>query len=313
MIENKGIPIIAVVGPTASGKTKLAVEIAKNIDGEVVSFDSMQIYKELSIATAKPTAQEMQGIKHHLISIKSVTEEYSVADYVADAKNAVKDILDSGKLPVFVGGTGLYIDSFINNIDFTPQSSNTQIRKQLQDKLNSHGSQYMYNLLSEIDPQAAKKLHINNTKRIIRALEVYYLTGKTITEQQALSKRNSPYLPLFIGLNYKDRQKLYDRINLRVDLMLKEGLLQEVKNFYNSNPSLTASQAIGSKELRPFLDNKQSLDVCIENLKRETRRYAKRQITWFKRNSEINWFYPDVDDFSVVCQKAIALAKNFLK
>lgn len=313
MNKDKQIPVIVVVGPTASGKTKIGVEIAKAINGEVISCDSMQIYKELNIATAKPTKAQMQGIKHHLLSIKSVTEDYSVADYVNDAKGAVNDVLSSNKVPVFVGGTGLYIDSFINNINFQDQIQDSSVRQMLNEKLIKHGNEYLLNMLFEIDEQAAKKIHPNNTKRTIRALEVYYLTGKTITEQQALSKRKSPYSPFYIGLNFSDRQKLYDRINLRVELMVKQGLLEEVKKFYSSNPSLTSQQAIGCKELKPYIDNNATLDECIDNLKRETRRYAKRQITWFNRNNDTKWLHHDLTEFALIYDNAIKSIKDFLK
>ncbi len=285
---------IVVVGATASGKTALGVHIAKRFNGEVISADSMQIYKGMDIATAKPTTEEMDGIKHHLIDFIDVQSQYSVSNYCEDAKEVFDKIIENDKLPVIVGGTGLYIDSFLSNTKFLEAASSDNIRKELLLEAEKNGVESLYEQLKVIDPDAAKNIHPNNTVRVVRALEIYRTTGKTLTEQNKLSHAvESDIEPLYIGINYADRENLYSRINLRVDLMLEAGLLEEAKDFFKMNPSKTAFNAIGYKELKPFIDGDLAFDVCVENLKRETRRYAKRQITWFKRNKNINWVYAD--------------------
>ena len=285
---------IVVVGATASGKTALGVHIAKRFNGEVISADSMQIYKGMDIATAKPTIEEMDGIKHHLIDFIDVQSQYSVSNYCEDAKEVFDKIIENYKLPVIVGGTGLYIDSFLSNTKFLEAASSDNIRKELLLEAEKNGVESLYEQLKVIDPDAVKNIHPNNTVRVIRALEIYRTTGKTLTEQNKLSHAvESDIEPLYIGINYADRENLYSRINLRVDLMLEAGLLEEAKDFFKMNPSKTAFNAIGYKELKPFIDGDLAFDVCVENLKRETRRYAKRQITWFKRNKNINWVYAD--------------------
>lgn len=285
---------IVVVGPTASGKTALGVHIAKNFDGEVISADSMQIYKGMNIATAKPTTEEMDGVKHHLIDFVDIKNQYSVSDYCDDANSVFDKIIENNKIPVIVGGTGLYIDSFLTNTKFLETAKSDNVRQALLLEAEKNGIDSLYNQLKEIDPEAAENIHPNNSTRIIRALEIYKATGKTLTEQNKLSHLvESDIEPLYIGINYADRENLYNRINLRVDLMLEAGLLDEAKEFFMMNPSKTAFNAIGYKELKPFIDGDLPLDVCVENLKRETRRYAKRQITWFKRNKNINWVFPD--------------------
>lgn len=285
---------IVVVGATASGKTALGVHIAKKFNGEVISADSMQIYKGMDIATAKPTADEMDGIKHHLIDFVDVKNQYSVSNYCDDAKIIFNKVVESGKIPVIVGGTGLYIDSFLSNTKFFEAASSDSIRQQLLLEADKNGIESLYEQLKEIDPDAAVNIHPNNIVRVVRALEIYKTTGKTLTEQNRLSHTvESDIEPLYIGINYADRENLYKRINLRVDLMLEAGLLEEAKEFFKINPSKTAFNAIGYKELKPFIDGNLSYDVCVDNLKRETRRYAKRQITWFKRNKNINWVFSD--------------------
>lgn len=285
---------IVVVGATASGKTALGVHIAKKFNGEVISADSMQIYKGMDIATAKPTTEEMDGIKHHLIDFVDVKSQYSVSNYCDDAKIVFDNVINNNKLPVIVGGTGLYIDSFLSNTKFLESASSDNIRQELLLEAEKNGIESLYQQLEEIDPDAAKNIHPNNIVRVVRALEIYKTTGKTLTEQNRLSHAvESDIEPLYIGINYADRENLYNRINLRVDLMLEAGLLDEAKEFFKLNPSKTAFNAIGYKELKPFIDGNLSFDVCVENLKRETRRYAKRQITWFKRNKNINWVFAD--------------------
>ena len=290
----KKIPVIAVVGPTASGKTSLSIEIAKNFSGQVVSADSMQIYEKMNIATAKPTEDEMQGIKHHLIGFQPVDKKFSVAEYVTLANESIEKIHNDGNLPIIAGGTGLYVDSLLQNIQFSKENENTEVRKELTDMFDEKGAEFMLDWLNEIDPETASRLHLNDKSRIIRALEIYKLTGKTLTEQKVLSRlEETPYDVLYIGINYRDRNILYDRINLRVDLMIENGLLEEAEDFYNIPADKTACQAIGYKELAPYFRDELTLEDCVEKLKLETRHYAKRQLTWFRKNENVNWIYPD--------------------
>lgn len=291
------IPLIAVVGPTASGKTSLAVEICKAIDGEAVSCDSMQIYKGMDIATAKPTLEEMQGIPHHLIGFAEQSDDFSVAKYCELACAAIADIHSRNKKAVLVGGTGLYYSSLVDNIEFLPEESDFEYREMLKKRAQAEGAQALLDELSQIDPEAAKELHVNNLGRIIRALEIFHTTGKTKSMQNEQSRLNpSPYDLTAICLDARDRQFLYDRINRRVDLMLEAGLLEEAKAFYDSPLGRTAKQAIGYKELNPYFSGENTLEECVENLKMQTRRYAKRQLTWFRRDSRIKFIY--IDDYS---------------
>lgn len=290
----KKIPVIAVVGPTASGKTSLSIEIAKHFSGQVVSADSMQIYEKMNIATAKPTDDEMQGIPHHLIGFQPIDKKFSVAEYVTLAKECIEKIHNQGDLPVVAGGTGLYVDSLLQNIQFSKDEGNIELRNELTEMFDQKGAEFMLEALREIDPQTAEKLHLNDKSRIIRALEIYKATGKTMTEQKILSREEeSPFEVLYIGINYRDRNVIYDRINRRVDIMLENGLLDEAKDFYNIDADKTACQAIGYKELAPYFNGEKKLDECLESLKIETRHYAKRQLTWFRKNENINWVYPD--------------------
>ncbi len=288
---------VVVVGPTASGKTTLGIHICKKFNGEVISADSMQIYKGMSVSTAKPSQEEQQGIPHHLIDILDITEKYSVNSFCKDAKKVFDKIYENNKLPVIVGGTGLYVDSFLSNTTFLEEASSETVREQLKSELDKNGIDYLYSRLKTVDPEAAEKIHPNNTVRVLRALEVYLTTGKTITEQARLSHMiETDIEPLYIGITYKDREKLYERINKRVDVMVDTGLWDEAEAFFKSEPSLTALNAIGCKELKPYFDGIKNKDECIEDLKRSTRRYAKRQLTWFKRNENIHWVYPDETD-----------------
>ena len=290
----KKFPVIAVVGPTASGKTSLSIEIAKRFRGQVVSADSMQIYEKMNIATAKPTDDEMQGVPHHLIGFQPIDKKFSVAEYVTLAKECIEKIHNQGDLPVVAGGTGLYVDSLLQNIQFSKEEGNNEFRNELIEMFDQKGAEFMLEALREIDPQTAEKLHLNDKSRIIRALEIYKATGKTMTEQKILSREEeSPFEVLYIGINYRDRNVLYDRINRRVDIMLENGLLDEAKDFYNIDADKTACQAIGYKELAPYFNGEKSLEDCLESLKIETRHYAKRQLTWFRKNENINWVYPD--------------------
>lgn len=311
------IPVLAVVGPTASGKTKLAVELAKKYNGEIVSADSMQIYKDMQVATAKPTVEEMSGIKHHLMDFLPPDKSYSVGQYVIDAQKVITEINNKNKLPIICGGTGLYVDSLLNGIDFTENSSNDDVRSELNELADAKGIDFLLYMLSEFDKDSYKRLAVEkNRKRIIRAIEFYKVTGKTITQQNIESlKKGSAYNSLFIGLTANDRQFLYDRINHRVDIMIENGLVKEAEEVINSKLSETSCKAIGYKELLPFFKGEASIEECIEKLKMETRRYAKRQLTWFRRNKSINWI--NIDDFNsfeeiLACAVELIENKGFL-
>ena len=304
---------VALVGPTASGKSSLAVKIAKHLTGEVVSADSMQIYKHMDIATAKVTAEEMQGVPHHLIDFVEPWESFSVAEYKALALSCIDDIVKRGKLPVLAGGTGFYVDTVINNTSFLDYEK-TDIRKKLLLRAESVGIEALWNELSKVDKESAEKIHKNDLKRIVRALELYSATGKTMTEQRRLSHlEESGYLFCIIGLTAENRQFLYDRIDRRVDLMLKNGLLEEAKSFFELEHSQTAKQAIGYKELKPYFDGVLTLEEAAENLKRETRRYAKRQLSWFRRNENINWLYIDKESEETLFIKSLEIIENFIE
>lgn len=288
--------MLAVVGPTASGKSDLAVALCKRYGGEVVSCDSMQIYKKMNIGTAKPTFEEMQGVKHHLIDFLEPGTEYSVSDYVADAEKCVGELERRGILPVFCGGTGLYIDSFVSGIKFSEFENDPAVRMKLENEFLDNGIDGIYGRLSIVDPEIAQSVDIHNTKRVIRALEVYETTGITMTEWNERSKLNADKKDcLIIGLDYLERQNLYDRIDMRVDLMLDMGLLDEAKSLYDEGlfSTKTASQAIAYKEFLPYFREEDTLENCVEILKRNSRRYAKRQLTWFRRNKDICWIYKD--------------------
>ncbi len=305
--NNSKIPVICVVGPTASGKTALSIALAKKYNAEIVSCDSMQIYSCMNIGTAKPTVEEMDGIPHHLIGFLNSEENFSVAQYVKLATEAIFEIRKRDKNIVIVGGTGLYFSSLIDNIAFNEQDGDPSLRADLEQVAKERGGEYLLGVLRELDPELAEKLHPNNVGRIVRAIEVCKTTGITMSEQQKLARENeSPYDPCIIGLDFSDRQKLYDRINLRVDLMLEKGLMDENRRLLDTNLSKTALQAIGFKEFLPYLNGEATLEDCTENLKMQTRRYAKRQLTWFRRDQRINWVHPDEFDgfpalFDAVC------------
>ena len=292
---SKPIKLISVVGPTASGKTALAVELAKHYNGEIISADSMQIYKGMSIATAKPTDEEKQGIPHHLMDFLPSDKTYSVADFADEAGRCIEDIVSRGKMPIIAGGTGLYVDSLLNGVSFEKQERNEEISNELFALYQQNGIDYLLNLLGEFDGESAENLREQrNVKRIIRAIEFYKTSGITISEHNRNSKlQGSPYSPIKIGLKFEDRQKLYDRINLRVDIMLENGLVDEAREVLSSSLSSTSKMATGYKELIPYFSGERSLDECVEILKRETRRYAKRQLTWFNRDKNINWILVD--------------------
>lgn len=305
------IKTLFIVGPTASGKTALSIALAENFGGEIISADSMQIYKGIHIASAAPDESEKNGIPHHLIEFLDLSDEFSVAEYVQAARECIFDINRRGKLPIIVGGTGLYITSLLDNIQFTEEKTDTELRKRLEKQFDDEGAEKMLSLLKEFDPEAANALHPNNRRRIIRAFEVYYLTGKTITEQNRLSKLEpSPLEPLVIGITYRNRELLYERINRRVDIMLENGLLDEAEKTMSHGTSNGAFQAIGHKELYKYLNGEVSLDEATEELKKQTRRYAKRQMTWFGRDNRINWIYADESDD--VTAAALKITQTFL-
>lgn len=300
--------IICVVGATASGKTDLSVKLAKAVNGEIISADSMQVYKNMPIATAVATKEEQDGVPHHLVEFLNTDETFSVADYVGLAKSKIAEITSRGRVPIVAGGTGLFVDSLVKNISFSEVGSNAEIRNELAEKSNEE----LYEKLLKLDPNAAEDIHPNNRKRVIRALELC-MSGTSKTEQNENSLLcDSPYDALYIGIGYKDRQKLYDRINKRVDLMLEAGLENEARQMLGKQ-GLTARQAIGHKELQPYIDGKITLDEAAENLKRETRRYAKRQLTWFRRNENINWLYADEMSKDELVKKAVELVQKHLK
>lgn len=313
MSENK-IPMICIVGPTASGKTALSIELAKLFNGEIVSADSMQIYKGMDIATAKPTVDEMDGVVHHLIDFLEVDQSFSVAQYCELAKATILDIYNRGKFPVLAGGTGLYVDSLIDNITFVDSDSDEDLRFELQKEYEFYGVEHLLNQLREIDPESAQKLEeTRNPKRIIRAIEVYKTTGITMSEHNANSRLNdSPYNVVKIGLTATDRQFLYDRINKRVDIMVENGLVEEAREFIDVKHSSTSAMAIGHKELVPYFNGDADLESCLENLKMQTRRYAKRQLTWFRRDEKINWFNIDVLTKEELLNNAVELIKKVL-
>lgn len=291
------IRLIGIAGPTASGKTSLACAIAKRFGGEVVSCDSMQIYKDMSIATAAPTEEEKEGVPHHLVEFLSPDVSFSVAEYCELAHDCISRIASSGRVPVVAGGTGLYFDSLLNNIDFSPTPTDLEYRDRLRQIASEQGAGVLLEKLREIDAETASRLHVNDVSRIIRALEIHKTTGKTKTQQDEQSLLSpSRYSPFLIGLDARDREVLYNRINTRVDNMIEGGILDEARRFFETYGGRTSGQAIGYKELSGYLQGTESLDDAVECLKMQTRRYAKRQLTWFRRNKDINWLY--IDDYS---------------
>ncbi len=303
------IPVIAVVGPTASGKTALAVELALRLDGEIISADSMQIYKHMDIATAKPTESEKKGVVHHLMDFLEPTEEFSVARFCESAKPLIADIRKRGKIPIIAGGTGLYIDSLLGNVDFAETDSDPALREELKKELDTVGVDGMLDRIRSFDPASADRLAVGrNPKRILRCIEVYRLTGMTQTQLNiAQTAAPSPYRATKIGLTAADRSYLYDRIDRRVDLMVDNGLIDEARAFYGADYGTTANAAIGYKELLPYLKGELSLDECIENLKRATRRYCKRQLTWFRRDPSVHWFEIDRMRFDEILASALTI------
>ena len=289
------IPLIVVAGPTASGKTSLAIDIAKTLDGEIVCADSMQIYKYMDIGTAKATRDEQAQCPHHLMDIVEPDCEFSVADYTELAHKTISDIVSRGKTPIMCGGTGLYIDSVVNDVEFGEFENDYTLRRELEELAKKEGSQRLIDMLSEFDPLSAKKLHPNNLKRIIRAIEFYKVSGIPISEHQHMTKlKESRYSAVEFIID-RERCELYDRINRRVDIMMDEGLADEVKTLMDRgySPKLNSMQGIGYKELIAYFDGKSTLDESVDAIKQNSRRYAKRQLTWFRRNENIHWLSPD--------------------
>lgn len=298
--------VIVICGPTASGKTALSIELAKKINGEIISADSMQIYKELSIGTAKPDAEEMDGIKHYLIDSVEPTRRYSVSDYKLEATDAIKQIISDNKMPIIVGGTGLYVNSLIYGIDYPEIETDLEYRKLLEERAEKEGLANLYEEAKNIDEEAMKNISINDQKRILRVLEIYKETGKTKTEIEKESRKNGAQYDYKVFAIDMPRDILYDRINRRVDIMVEKGLFEEVQNIYEKyGESLTTSfQAIGYKEIIAFLNGEYSKEEAIEKIKMETRRYAKRQLTWFRKIENIVWI-DGLDDIQNNVKKII--------
>lgn len=301
--------VLAVVGPTASGKTALGAMLAQKYGGEVISCDSMQIYEGLDIATAKPTPEEMLGVPHHLIGVIPRTKRFSVAEYAALAREKIAEIAGRGHLPVMVGGTGLYVDTVLGGMQFAPQED-AGIRTALTERLEAEGKDALHAQLAALDPEAAAAIHPNNTVRVIRALEVCLTTGGTFTQYKRDNAAHpSPYDALYIGLDW-DREVLYRRIDRRVTQMAEQGLIGEVRAaMAEETPPATAAAAIGYKELMPYFSGEKPLDECLEDIRRETRRYAKRQLTWFRRNAQIHWLKMYESD---ECEKNLEKAEKII-
>lgn len=301
--------IIVISGPTASGKTALSVELAKRYNGEVISADSMQIYTDMNIASAKPTPEEQQGIPHHLVGFLDPSESFSVADYVKLCDECVHDILGRGKTPIICGGTGLYINSFVDNLTFDDSEQDFGYREKMRKFAEDNGNAALLEKLREVDPKTAETLHENNVGRIIRALEVYHTTGHTIFQAKEMSRQTpSPYEFVMITLDFENREILYSRINRRVDDMVKRGLVDEARRCFEQPNRPTAAQAIGCKELYPYFQGERSLDECIEELKLRTRQYAKRQLTWFRRDERnMRLIIGENNEFDDIVKKAVCL------
>ena len=282
--------VIVIAGPTASGKTKLAIELAKKVNGEIISCDSMQIYKDMNIGTAKPTVEEMQGIPHYMIDIISPEERFSVSDYKKMAEQKIEEVLQKGKVPILVGGTGLYVNSLIYGIEFVEIEYDEKYRQALEKRVETEGLQKLYEEAKQIDAEAMKIISPNDKKRILRVLEIFHQTGMTKTKQDELSRKNGPKYDYKVFAINIDREILYDRINKRVDQMLENGLVKEVEDIYEKyNAFPTAMQGIGYKEVVEYLQKDISEQEMIDKIKQESRRYAKRQLTWFRKNKEIIW------------------------
>lgn len=300
--------VLAVVGPTASGKSALAIELAKIFDGEIICCDSMQIYKEMNIGTAKPSAEEQAQVKHHLFDFADPSCSFSCADYIPLAKEVVEDIFSRGKTPIFCGGTGLYLDRFLSGASFEETEIDENFRREMESFAKEFGNEALHQKLREIDPISADEIHPNNVKRVIRALEIFKTSGRTKSELDRESKEfESEYRAIQIGLKYEDRELLYDRINLRVDKMMEMGLLDETRFLLEGGvfeKNTTAAQAIGYKELLTYFNGARELGNAIEDLKMATRRYAKRQMTWFSAHGDVYWLIADGKSLSELTREA---------
>lgn len=304
--------VIAVGGPTASGKTALSVGLAKAFGGEIINADSMQIYKNLDVGTAKPSIEERQGVPHYLLDFLPPETPYSVADFTAAADPLIQEITARGKLPLVVGGTGLYITSLLNGTAFAPEKTDPAIRARLQERAEAEGGAALYAELQSIDPDYAAQVHPNNLPRVIRALELYTATGRRMSEDRVNARpAEPPYRSLCLCLTCRDRAVLYDRIERRVNLMVENGVLAEAKQVYDHRDTYrTAAQAIGYKEFFPYFEGTGSLDECTARLKQATRNYAKRQLTWFRRQNDAVWLYIDEEN---VLDRACELVREFLQ
>jgi len=304
----KKTKIIAVVGPTASGKSALALEIAKRQGGEIISCDSMQVYRRMNIGTAKPSESEMTEVRHHMIDIAEPSGSFSCEDYVRLASAAIEDCVSRGKLPIVCGGTGLYLDALLRGGNSAPSVDTHEIRRELTERAQKEGIAAIYGELCKIDPESAAVIHPNNEKRVIRAMEIYLSCGITKSELDRRSENfESPYDAKVVGLFYNNRQTLYDRIEKRVDIMISQGLLDETQSLMSEGvfeKNLTAAQAIGYKELLGYIRGEQTLKSAVENLKTATRRYAKRQMTWFKAKDYVNWIAADEKTFEEIVNNA---------
>ena len=300
-------PLLCIVGPTASGKTALSVALAKELDGEIVSADSMQLYRGMDIGTAKATREERQGIPHHMLDILDPGESYSAAQYAGDARKCVEDILARGKVPIVAGGTGLYLNALLGRIRFEEEERDPAYRQALEAEAEAEGGAGLLARLREVDPESAAKLHENDHKRIIRALESFHATGEPLSVVNARG-REQPlnYRPCIIGIAPEKREVLYSRIDRRVNEMIRGGLIEEARALF-ARPVLssTARQAIGYKELLPYLEDGAPLEPCVEQLKQNTRRYAKRQLTWFRNDPEVHWIWYDQNvNFRLILQNS---------
>lgn len=292
--------VVVIVGPTASGKTAVSIELAKKINGEIISADSMQIYKYMDIGTAKPTLDEMQGIKHYMLDVVMPDETFNVAKYKSMAESAIEEILKKGKAPIIVGGTGLYINTLVDGIEFADVPGDEEYRNELIEKGYREGAMSIYKELEKVDSESAKKIDPNNIRRVARALEIYKVTGKTKTQLDIESRKEVKYDYRLFGMEW-DRETLYNRIDLRVDKMIEAGLIDEVRNVTEKfKISNTAVQGLGYKEVIEFLNGNISYEEMIEKLKLETRHYAKRQLTWFRRDKRIKWIKPDENASCVI-------------
>lgn len=315
-LSDKTLPrVVAIGGPTATGKTALSVAMAQRFGGEVISADSMQIYRGLDVGTAKVTPQECCGVPHHLVDILDPETPFSVADFVSAADSCIRSISAAGHLPLVVGGTGLYITSLLNGMGFATEKGDPAVRQKLEQRAETEGKDVLYRELQTVDPEYAATVHPNNLPRVIRALELYQNTGRRMSEQRQLARRKDPpYRSVCLCLGYQDRSLLYRRIDERVDRMAESGILDEARTVYDHRDSYrTAAQAIGYKEFFPYFEGKQTLDACLDRLKQASRNYAKRQLTWFRHQQDAVWLYVDEPGAAPLEQRAAETISAFLQ